>query len=267
MTDLTLSILRRGFGFLLVLNSFASFYAYRDFYSDEAALPVVLGFGLHTDQVIILAVFLAQLIIGLKWISSSHQTFLSSLIGFLAFYLGRSFNAVYVTNAGDTLFANVLFLNLLGSFGTLEHKKWTIHLIRFQVCVLYWVTASYKLLNSDWTSGLAIYKIMQDPYSQGIFLAGPPSLAYSIVGSYLTMLLELALPFILWIPKLRAAGVLLGISFHLSLLIFLNIPFFQLLSILLLLAFANPKWLLNLWGKMPKAIPTKAAYATTHKIE
>lgn len=116
---------------------------------------------------------------------------------------------------------------------------WPLRLFQFQMAVIYLSTGILKLQGDDWRDGTAVYYSLNLVDFQRCPLPDfmRQSLLFSQVSTWSVLLLELALPFILFIPRLRLLAVIAGVLLHLSLDYALNLYLFEWSMIVGLLSF------------------------------
>ncbi len=121
-------------------------------------------------------------------------------------------------------------------------------LLQMQIASTYFYTALYKITGSgNWLSDNPIYYLMNYP-PEGVtkefifrgFFAAHPALCYT-VGVVIVMM-EILLPFLLFIRRTRVFAIVMGFFFHILLIVTLHVPtiFFFLFPAQLLL-FINPE--------------------------
>ena len=116
--------------------------------------------------------------------------------------------------------------------------QWAVVLLGLQVCTLYLWSLVDKLDNGFYT-GVQLEQLGMQYY----FGADPPdglgplykALAWSV------LLLELVLPFGLWVRRLQPVMFALGITMHLAFYVLIPVQTFTLQMILLYLAFLDPE--------------------------
>ncbi len=120
-------------------------------------------------------------------------------------------------------------------------------LLQIQIASTYFYTALYKITGSgNWLSGNPIYYLLHYP-SEGVtkqfifreFFATQPLLCYFI--GVAIIIVELAISFLLFVPRVRLWAIIAGFLFHIMLIVTLHVPtiFFFLFPPQLLL-FINP---------------------------
>jgi Vitamin K-dependent gamma-carboxylase len=119
-------------------------------------------------------------------------------------------------------------------------SAWGLRLIQFQMTAIYLSAAYSKLQGTTWRDGSAMfYVFLMDDYMgrNGISEWALDSPWVIRCLTWAAIMIELALPFALWCKYTRRFAVLLGIGFHLSLELSMNLFLFEWLMILGLLSF------------------------------
>ena len=125
-------------------------------------------------------------------------------------------------------------------------------LLQMQIASIYFYTALYKVTAAgNWLNDNPMYYLFNYP-PEGVtkqfifreFFAARPEACYGI--GLTVMAMEFLLPFLLFIPRTRVFGIVVGFVFHLLLIITLHVPtiFFFLFPPQLLL-FISPRAILN----------------------
>lgn len=125
--------------------------------------------------------------------------------------------------------------------------RYGLVLIQLQVFIIYWQTVMLKIDNYYWQTGdfMTYFMLSHHGRFPGEWVVNWQGLLDML--TYLTLLVELAIPILLWIPKTRRAGLFLGVTFHLGIAIFgVNLTIFSLVMVTTFLAFTNP------WCPRPK---------------
>ena len=120
---------------------------------------------------------------------------------------------------------------------------WPLRLIRAQVAILYAASGFFKLLGAGWRDGSAVhYTTSQNVYGR-IFhvFTVPASLDWTFtLLTYLTLLWEIAFPFLLWNRTTRAAALLTGIGMHLGIWATMEVGPFSWVMLASYVAFLDP---------------------------
>jgi predicted DCC family thiol-disulfide oxidoreductase YuxK len=126
-------------------------------------------------------------------------------------------------------------------------------LIQLQMAVLFFFSAITKLRYDEWWTGDAIWYVfaLTDYYNP--FLTGVIARYYwlSSLGTYGTILIEIAYPFLIWQRRTRPYMLAAAIFLHLQFALLMKLIFFALAMIMGHLTFVRPEWLhrLGAWWK------------------
>lgn len=116
---------------------------------------------------------------------------------------------------------------------------WPLRLFQLQMAVIYLSTGILKLQGADWRNGSAVYYslnlVQYHRFPLPEFMM--QSLLFSQISTWAVLVLELALPFMLFIPRLRLVAIVSGIVLHLSIDYALNLFLFEWAMIVGLLSF------------------------------
>jgi hypothetical protein len=123
--------------------------------------------------------------------------------------------------------------------------------IMIQLCLVYFSSGYAKFSNHIWRSGEAVYyallveRFMGTPLNHYIVQNGWLDKA----ADYLTILFELAFPFLVWIKKSRTPIIIAGIIFHLFIYIFMMLYGFEIVFIMMYGLFFTNEELLTLCSR------------------
>jgi hypothetical protein len=163
-----------------------------------------------------------------------------------------------VFNSGDRLLLNVaLFLALspLGATTTLMSRcrsevmrapkleLWQVRMLQLQLSTIYLATVVHKLSGETWTQGRAGFALFrhEDLFRfVGIPIAFADSLAMSVLVSFGTLVIEVAVAVLIWVPQTRRLAVIVGVALHLAIEALIIVGFFAPAMALLYLAFTPP---------------------------
>jgi hypothetical protein len=119
---------------------------------------------------------------------------------------------------------------------------WALRMIQIQLCICYLSTALWKSAGGMWWDGTALY------YASNLYEFQRFKFDFLFdelwklkLGTWITLLLEFALPFLLWVPKLRNPLIFVGVAFHFGIEMTMNIPLFQYVMICSVLSFVRGK--------------------------
>jgi hypothetical protein len=130
--------------------------------------------------------------------------------------------------------------------------SWAVRLMQLQLCLIYVLTASRKLLRGwrVWLSGAPVYNLHHGP--QGRFFIGwiRWPLVYRLLA-WFALAVELSFPVLVWWPSTRYPALVAVALLHLGMDLFLRIFPFQwvmLAALTLFLADADARWVLQIIG-------------------
>jgi hypothetical protein len=123
-----------------------------------------------------------------------------------------------------------------------------IFILRLQFVLIYVFTGYLKLIEGIWTRGEALGYVLQLeslllPPGKLLQLHAPNGLL--TLMTYLVLLTELALPFLLFLPfaRVRLIGIVAGALLHTGIALTLAIPDFSLMMLAGYALFFDPKWI------------------------
>jgi predicted DCC family thiol-disulfide oxidoreductase YuxK len=130
-------------------------------------------------------------------------------------------------------------------------SPWTgacTRLMQIQMAVLFLWSAIEKFRGDDWWYGNAIWFIFTNDELYSPFLLSVLASQYWLVNvaTYLTLLIELAYPFLIWQRSTRPYLLAAAIFLHLQFLILMRMPYFSSVMIMGHMSFVRPEWLARL---------------------
>jgi predicted DCC family thiol-disulfide oxidoreductase YuxK len=144
---------------------------------------------------------------------------------------------------------------LLQSFSAVLHNFAIIAAIT-QLCIMYFITGFHKAMGEMWQEGVAIYYILR---TRTFNWPGVSDLIIqnewlTVLLTYLTVIFELAFPFLLFNTITRRLAILGGLVFHTAIALFMSLPTFQIfvLSVYALLIPDREYQALGRWLQMWK---------------
>jgi hypothetical protein len=182
-----------------------------------------------------------------------------------AWHLSYSHRAFPVLHGWDAVLRSYTFLVLvspLGRIWSVDHvlrpratdgadvPAYGLRLMQWQLFVLYTTTVWLKVPDPFWRTGQVLAYFGMSQYSRNpddLFMVHHEWV--SAIGTYLTIAVELAIPWLLWFRKTRALGLLGGFGLHLGIAASSRLEVFSLCMIPPYMAFlerADVDWLVTL---------------------
>jgi predicted DCC family thiol-disulfide oxidoreductase YuxK len=123
-----------------------------------------------------------------------------------------------------------------------------IRLMQIQMAVLFFYSAVGKLRGDDWWEGDAIWIVFTNPehYSRAILDLLASHYWLSNLGSYLTVLIELAFPFLIWQRRTRPYLLAAAIFLHSQFAVLMGLFYFSFVMVMGHMSFVRPEWLVRL---------------------
>jgi hypothetical protein len=202
------------------------------FFAAMAVIIVLFTVGWHT-RIMGVLLYLGQISIHHRNISSTNGADVWLLI--LAFYLMLSpCGAAYSLDARRRDRKR----------GTLAEPliiPWAQRLIQVHLALLYLNTGLLKAAGASWQNGTALHYVLCNVEMRRFnleFLTQYPSVINLM--TYGALIIELAMPFLLWSRATRRWAILAGLSLHVGILFSVNIPIFGELMTACYLTFLRP---------------------------
>ncbi len=196
-------------------------------------LPLVVA---KPNYQVLMALFLAILIFSLI-IKINYFS------GIFIFWFSLSFSKLIfsVANGSDLILNIFLFIAIFLS--TTPRFSWGIQyqiilsnaallLGQVQIALIYLLSGCDKLTSVPWRSGGAVHSITNLTFFQNPFFHLELSESQCFILSWLIILFELAFPALVWFKKFRIPMLVIGVIFHLGIVIFLGLADFGLVMIL-----------------------------------
>jgi hypothetical protein len=109
-----------------------------------------------------------------------------------------------------------------------------------QVCVVYFMTAFYKARGACWIDGTALHYVLHNEQVRRYTLGMEEFPLLINVLTYGALLLESAMPFLLWSRAARPWVIPAGLAMHAGITVTINAPLFGELMVLSYLTFLTP---------------------------
>lgn len=212
--------------FLYVIQFNALFSDNRLVYHSIKKVNIIidLSFFLNNHYSISLALvfILAVAILSLIGLFKKSNYITNALLWFAIINLS---NFLYPVNTGgdymlnQLLLFNCFLLPMASNNLVINDIKIVLHntsllALKIQVCLAYFIAAYYKITDSSWIEGIAIYQTFQVPeFSNSLFQSIPYSACMAL--TYLTMVYQFSFPFLVWFRPFKIYFFSFGILQHL----------------------------------------------------
>lgn len=273
-----LTLLRRAYGFLLVLNTLCLWPDRHLFFGKESLLPrdasrAILdkdAFNLYSffpDAPATITVALLILLgFGVLLITEVLPR-VSAAVCFLCLVLVSHAN-IMLFDGQDTVFRLFAFylifvppLRLLTPIRnrsgetnqqTFPYPAWPKRLIQIQLCAIYFCTALQKADGAAWLDGWAVYYVLRLDDFTGFQL--PSMITESgiliLLATWSVILFEFFTPFLIWWSKTRFLTLIAATIFHLSADLMFNLHCFHWLMIVGLMSFIEYENVVTLFSNL-----------------
>jgi Vitamin K-dependent gamma-carboxylase len=125
---------------------------------------------------------------------------------------------------------------------------WAQRMIQLELALVYIMSFCWKMKGHTWLNGSALYYVTHLSEIQRFPLPGWAQNSVVLkLGSWSTLVLELALGVLIWVRRFRYPLLLLGLLFHLSLEYAFNLPMFQWDVLSAYVLFIDPADLARIW--------------------
>lgn len=105
-------------------------------------------------------------------------------------------------------------------------------LVKLEIALIYFLSGYDKLITPSWRTGASVFSVSNlDFFSNPVFSV-TLSNGSAVFIAWLIIVFELAFPVLVWLPTLRKKILLIGILFHLVIIVFLGLLDFGLLMII-----------------------------------
>src|SRR5262249_2097219 len=123
-----------------------------------------------------------------------------------------------------------------------------IRLMQIQMAVLFFYSAIAKLKGDDWWEGDAIWIVFTTPEHYSRFMLNLLASHYWIsnVGTYATILIEIAFPFLIWQRRTRPYLLAGAIFLHFQFGLLMGLFYFSFVMVMGHMSFVRPEWLARL---------------------
>jgi hypothetical protein len=121
-------------------------------------------------------------------------------------------------------------------------------LMQIQMAILYFFSALQKVRGNDWWNGDAIWFVLtlQENYYRPLVAILASHYWLVNLATYLTILVEVAFPFLIWQRRSRPYMLVAVVLLHLNIAIFMGMPYFSFVVTVGLMSFVRTEWLTRL---------------------
>jgi len=222
---------------------------YHDFQGLDS-IAVLLRFdGVRQFYWVFLMSYLGLTLLGLLGFSNAVSRFATWLIILILYYGNYD-----VSNGGWHMLIQLHFLSIflfnpdtiqnetLKALANFTHNV-AFRFIWIQIAFMYFTSGVQKLFGNYWLNGEALLLVLNRPEFSLPFLF--ENLAENTfwlkLGTWCALGYQLLFPFVIWIKRLRPWILVMGLIFHLFILIFMGITDFALILIAAYTVFIEPK--------------------------
>jgi Vitamin K-dependent gamma-carboxylase len=234
-------------GSLIVIDLGLRLYHADDYFGPQGIFPSTLGadyFQGHWPLQLLLENFLGiktfiflGIISAVLFASGIKTRFTGGVTYFI--FLSLNFRNTLILNAGDLLLRTLLLWSLfLPVKKKSDAHQWELSSFCYlgQLFIIYFFATWYKLLSSDWTSGIALKRIfMNREFSTPIAGSFAQYDALMVAGNYFILLLQGLLPFLFLLffryPLFPGIAAVVFVVFHFMSLFFLHLDLFPFTAI------------------------------------
>ena len=160
-----------------------------------------------------------------------------------------------IQNAGFNLLVIVLFLLIFMDENANNTKQPRLKIInvtvsnfavwaaQFQVIILYVVATWFKLYGTSWLDGTAFYYVLftdtfSHPWVRDLFISNSFTIHFL---TWFALGFQLLFPVLIWFKRTKPAMLILGVLFHVMIMIVMGIIDFSIIMIIMYLLFYTPK--------------------------
>lgn len=137
---------------------------------------------------------------------------------------------------------------------------WPLRLLQYQMCLMYFAAALWKLLDASWRDGTALHYILNYNAFQRFPVEVPPA-SEPIVAllTYVTIVWEGLFPLAMFNRVTKRAALLIGVALHLGMWLMLEIGPFSPTVLAAYVAFLDPQWVKRIGQRWAPRSETETA--------
>jgi hypothetical protein len=192
-------------------------------------LLLSLGVGSHVTVPLAFVVAITQLSWNRLPLSGAYQVLLS-LLFCLAF-----------ADCGGIWSVDSWWRRKRGRPNEAHVSIWPLRLLRFQVCLIYFITGWWKLQNVHWRDGSALQYVLSNTQFRRLPFDPPLWAAeFLTLGTYLTLFWELLFPVLVLHRTTRMVALAIGVMLHVGMLLTMELGTFPIVMMASYVAFLDP---------------------------
>jgi hypothetical protein len=146
-----------------------------------------------------------------------------------------------------------------------------LRLIQVHFCIIYLASGTSKLLGSTWWGGTALWLTLANSdfapmqyslYRHFLIWLANHRLIWELFiegGCVFTLVMEIGLPFLIWVPRLRWLMIIGAVLLHTGIALSMGLTTFGMLMLCMLLAFIPPETFDQLLARIPRPAFMKLA--------
>jgi uncharacterized membrane protein (DUF485 family) len=123
------------------------------------------------------------------------------------------------------------------------------------VAAIYLNTGLWKLFSPSWRDGSAVHYVLNQNVFQRFSAEHlPPGLDWTMtVGTYTTLVWEIAFPLLILFWPTRVFALVLGVAIHIGMLVSIDVGLFSLVMLATYVAFLEPEWVATRFTRLLRA--------------
>lgn len=133
-------------------------------------------------------------------------------------------------------------------------------LIAWQICMVYFWAAFWKIAGEEWRNGTALSYILHIERFQVV-----PSLSIAVAGNalavafltYFTLIFQMGFPFLMWNQRVKPYVIAIGITLHIGIAVFLGLVSFSAVMIVADISLLSDQQFARVAAVIRKMMPAK----------
>lgn len=141
---------------------------------------------------------------------------------------------------------NAFAIDAIGKKPVDKFPIWPLRMIQLQLAIVYFVSGWVKFQSQQWLDGSILQVILMHPqYSRWNFSLWVEQYWFTTILAWLSHIIrwwEILFPVLLWQRYTRCLCIVIGILFHLGLLVFMHLRWFPIIMLILYIALLPNTW-------------------------